>query len=261
MNRIQLLEGQLDSNYPPSAQLTTSEFAGNQQQYPEHSFFIPLHYERNYAYPLLVWLHGPGGHEQQLKRVMPHISLRNYVAVAPRGVVEDNLVDERGNATYTWGQDPDEIVQAAEDVSDCIGLASTRFNIARRRVFLVGYDSGGTMAVRLGLMQPELFAGVISLGGRVPSCGTPLFRIEQARNLPIMIQQSRDSDQYTEDQVCTDLRLLHAAGMSVTIRQYPGEQEVTTQMLADVNSWVMEQVTGPAANRSEQPCQRIEDWN
>ncbi len=24
-----------------------------------HCIFTPLHYERNYAYPLIVWLHGP----------------------------------------------------------------------------------------------------------------------------------------------------------------------------------------------------------
>src|SRR4051794_19841644 len=49
--------------------------------------FAPLHYESNYAYPLLVWLHGPGDDESQLKRIMPLISMRNYVGVGPRGTV------------------------------------------------------------------------------------------------------------------------------------------------------------------------------
>ena len=51
-----------------------------------HALFVPMHYEPNYAYPLLVWLHGPGDDERQLQRVMPLISLRNYMAVGPRGV-------------------------------------------------------------------------------------------------------------------------------------------------------------------------------
>lgn len=261
MNRIQLLEGQVDSHSPSSPQLATCEFSDDRFEYPEHSFFIPLHYERNYAYPLLIWLHGPGGHEEQLKRVMPHVSLRNYVAVAPRGIIQDEFLDQQGNPSYTWSQDADAVSQAAEGISDCIDLAAKRFNIAQRRVFLVGYDTGGTMALRLGLMQSELFAGVISLGGEMPRVGMPLLHIERARTMPIMIQQSRDSIEYTEDQVCRDLRLLHAAGMSVTVRQYPGEQEVTTQILSDVNGWIMEQVTGTAASSHEQPCHRIEDWN
>src|ERR1700676_406196 len=53
-----------------------------------YALFGPLHYEANYAYPLLVWLHGPGDSEGQLKRIMPQISLRNYVAVAPRGTAD-----------------------------------------------------------------------------------------------------------------------------------------------------------------------------
>lgn len=50
-----------------------------------YSLFGPLHYEANYAYPLIVWLHGPGDDEHQLRRIMPAISLRNYVAVARNG--------------------------------------------------------------------------------------------------------------------------------------------------------------------------------
>ena len=27
--------------------------------------FQPIHYEKGYAYPLVVWLHGPGGNERR----------------------------------------------------------------------------------------------------------------------------------------------------------------------------------------------------
>src|SRR5262249_14671671 len=46
---------------------------------------VPQHYERNYAYPLLVWLHDAGGDERELKKIMPLVSLRNYVSLAVRG--------------------------------------------------------------------------------------------------------------------------------------------------------------------------------
>src|SRR6185503_16233240 len=47
--------------------------------------FAPIHYEERYAYPLLVWLHGDAGSEQELRQIMPLVSMRNYVAIAPRG--------------------------------------------------------------------------------------------------------------------------------------------------------------------------------
>ena len=46
---------------------------------------VPQHYERNYAYPLLIWLHDTGGDERQLREIMPLVSLRNYVSLAVRG--------------------------------------------------------------------------------------------------------------------------------------------------------------------------------
>ena len=45
--------------------------------------------------------------------------------------------------------------------------------------------------------------------------------------------------------------LFHAAGMSVTLRQYPCGDELTTQMLRDLDVWLMEQVTGVAQHRRE----------
>jgi len=41
------------------------------------------------------------------------------------------------------------------------------------------------------------------------------------------------------------LRLLHSAGMSVTLRVYPGGDELSPQMLADVDRWIIEQITNP----------------
>ena len=87
MNRIQLL----DHSGTPSTQSTRSlnpKPAGKSSV--EHSFFVPLHYEPNYAYPLLVWLHGPGESHSALKQVMPHVSMRNYVGVAPNWLPDDD---------------------------------------------------------------------------------------------------------------------------------------------------------------------------
>jgi hypothetical protein len=40
------------------------------------------------------------------------------------------------------------------------------------------------------------------------------------------------------------LRLLHSAGCTVALRQYPGCDEVTTDMLADMDRWLMDLVCG-----------------
>ncbi len=204
------------------------------------TLFVPLHYEPNYAYPLIVWLHGPGRDERQLLEMMPLVSRRNYVAVAPRGLCLRE--DERRGEFCGWSQSVDHIQEAEERIFDGIEAAQRKLNVAPDRVFLAGFDSGGTMALRVALGHPWRFAGVLSIGGAFPSGQTPLGRWNQARNLVVFMALGRESLEYPPARACEDLRLLHAAGISVTLRQYPQGHYLTSQILGDVDRWIMEQV-------------------
>jgi len=209
------------------------------------SFFTPLHYEPNYAYPLLIWLHGPGEEETQLRLVMPHISLRNYVAAAVRGTMP--LDDQTAAPGYTWSQSSAHVAMAEQGVFEAMEAASRRFNIAPRRVFLAGHDCGGTMALRIALGHPDLFAGVLSLGGPLPHERRPFSRLADLRIMPVFLASGRDSERYPAPSVCDNLRLLHSAGMSVDLRQYPCSHEIMSAMLADMDRWIMNLVVSASS--------------
>ncbi len=204
-----------------------------------HSLFTPIHYEHGYAYPLIVWLHGPVSNEQELRDVMPLISVRNFVAVAPRGT---DCVSSGSRNAFGWNQSAHEIAEAAERVRNCIGVAQDRFHIHPERIFVAGHAEGGTMALRLGLEHPDRFAGAISLGGPMPSGDCPLKRINDARKLPLLLSVSPDRNKYSLDHVMENVRLLHFAGSSLSLRLYPEGDELTTTMFSDVNQWVMERI-------------------
>ena len=151
---------------------------------------------------------------------MPHVSMRNFVSVGPCGT--ELIAEERsteGYLGYTWQQDSAGISESFERVSSCIALAKSRFNINPSRIFLAGCDDGGTMAIRLGLLYPHLFAGVASIGGGLPQGLHPLIHVNHVRQLPIMLTHGRDSMEYSLSMICRDLRLLHSAGISVTVRR------------------------------------------
>ena len=146
-----------------------------------HTIFAPLHYEPGYSYPLVVWLHGSGGDERQLLRIMPLVSLRNYVAVAPRGMLSPGSLREEGRSpppaeeiAYGWSHEEQDLQQAEQRIFDSIEMTFRRFNVDSRRIFLAGFDSGGTMAFRVAMNHPYKFAGVLSLGGCLPTGGAPL---------------------------------------------------------------------------------------
>lgn len=208
----------------------------------QHALFAPIHYEPRYAYPLLVWLHDDGGNERELRRLMPHVSVRNYVGAAVRGV--EPCGKSRGHA---WGESPDAIAEAGQRVRDSIELARERFNIHSERVFIAGFGCGGTMALRLALENPEWFGGAASLAGPMPRGNCPLRRVNEARRLPLFLASCRDSIEYSPADVSVDLRLLYSAGFSLSLRQYPCELELTTAMLSDMDRWLMERVCSSAS--------------
>ena len=248
MNRIEpyfptLAPSLNPSPYEPQNERGTvdfGKFSADDSRSAPHTLFAPLNYERKYSYPLIVWLHGPRDTESQLRRVMPLISMRNYVAVAPQGTTSSTTAS--GKTVYGWGES-NALIQDAEDrVFDCIEAADRRFSVDRNRIFLAGLFEGGTLAYRIAFSQPQAFAGVISLGGPFPDSGCPLLNLDDIRRLPIMLAAGRTALNYCETAVCDDLRLMHTAGMTVTLRQYPCADELTTNMLADMDRWIMELV-------------------
>jgi phospholipase/carboxylesterase len=207
--------------------------------------FAPMHYEANYAYPLLVWLHGTASNEHELRQVMPLVSMRNYVGVAPRGT----WTDPRQRGRYGWRQLSETIEAAEARIGECVSLAERKFNIHGQRVFLAGHGSGGTMALRVAWNNPSQFAGVVAINGPLPIRFSPLSRVNEVRRLPCFLATSRDSRVYPASRVCRDLRLLHSAGCTVALRQYPGGDGLTNNMLADLDRWLMELVCGPGPDR------------
>ena len=149
-------------------------------------------------------------------------------------------------ACFTWRQTEDHNFLAQQRVLAAVEAAGRRFHPHPRRVFLAGAGNGGTMAFRIGLRHPEKFAGVLSLGGAFPLGDAPLSRLHDARNLPLFIASGRQSFNYSESTVCKDLRLFHAAGMNVTLRQYPGVNDISEAILSDVDRWVMEVIASDA---------------
>jgi phospholipase/carboxylesterase len=205
-----------------------------------HATFAPIHYEPGYAYPLIVWLHGECGNEGHLRQVMPDISTRNYVAIGPRATVAARARRDR----FHWRQTCDDVEAAETRVMECIEIAQRRFHVHPKRIFIAGFGCGGTMAIRVAWNHPDRFAGAATIGGPLPTRDCPLRNVKAMRQLPCFLATSRWSRAFPEPVVCSDLRLLHSVGCTVDLRQYPCGDELMTDMLADLNRWMMSQISG-----------------
>ena len=227
---IELIESMLvaDPNLQPGTDAKTCQ--------RPHAVYLPEHYEAGYAYPLIVWFHGDGASEAELAQVMPSISDRNYIGVALRG----DLVSGTGHG---WSVDGTPSPELLQDVRSVVTSLRREYHIHSERIYLAGVGSGATTAVRLMLNKPEWFGGVISFSGEMPKPDAPLAQVEDLKDKRILLATSMGSTTTRVGDVVAAGRLLYSAGMKVGTRVYQGaESSPTTNMLRDLNSWLMDDI-------------------
>jgi phospholipase/carboxylesterase len=232
--------------------------------------FIPQRYEPNYAYPLLVLLHGRGGDEQQMVRSMPALSWRNYVGLSLRG---PEPVVKRGRPEgFSWGgsfarpdrrsaqsvpavppaevvrrrlfeESPDPIDALEDGVFAAIRQTRRALHVHSERIFLVGCGEGAAVAYRIGLSYPERFAGVVAINGWLPGGFRPLARVKACRELRILVVHGEWNGRIPVDSARRDVRVLRAGGLPVAFQSYPCAHRLTSPMLSDVDTWLINHCT------------------
>ena len=232
--------------------------------------FIPQRYEPNYPYPLLALFHARGGDEQQMVRSMPALSWRNYVGLSVRG---PEVVTRRGRPDgYGWGPaflrpnrlaprpvaslSEGEIVrrrllESSPDLTDVLedgvfsAIRQTRrtLHVHSERIYLVGIGEGAAVAYRLGLSYPERFAGVVAINGWVPTGFRPLGRLKACRDLRILVVHGEWNARVPVRSARRDVATLRAGGLRVAFQSYPCAHRLTSPMLADVDTWLINHCT------------------
>jgi phospholipase/carboxylesterase len=216
-------------------------------------FFVPLHYEPNYRYPLIVWLHSDGFNENQVCQVMPHVSMRNYLAT---GVRAPRSLDSAGHR-FEWSHTPAAMEAARRSVLASVQRAANTYNVHPDRIVLAGYRSGGTTALHLAMQEPETFAAAVSLGGGIGSVqGAKLDMARlRRRRLPMLWQMSLESHWYDESRVASDVRTIAGIRTPLEIRQYCNDDEMNTAVLKDLDRWIMDHVVSGA------PVGKLNEWD
>jgi phospholipase/carboxylesterase len=203
--------------------------------------FLPTGYEPNYPYPLLVFLHGHGGSEEQILRLAPQLSRRNYICIGLRGPRPLGLRDN-GLPAYSWGAEGTDDSTIEEYVFRAIEQTRRHYHVHSERIYLAGYHEGATLAYRLGMTCPERFAGIISLNGAMPRRGGPLLRLPDVRKLRVLIGHGTYNEIVPLEMARQDFRLLYTAGLSIRMHTYSANHHIHRDMLRDINRWVMQAI-------------------
>jgi phospholipase/carboxylesterase len=171
---------------------------------------VPEHFEPRYDYPLIVWLHSDDSSEWELDVVMEAISLRNYLAIAPRG----HRTSPKSNRLFRWGTHLTDLAFAENLVFECVDALLEGLPVHTDRIFLGGIGSAGTVAQWIGLKHPGRFAGVVSMQGVFPKHRCALSGWKAARQLPVLYMQGEPTSGCNDDDVAEAMQLAHAAGLA-----------------------------------------------
>jgi phospholipase/carboxylesterase len=201
--------------------------------------FLPTGYEPNYPYPLLVFLHGQGGNEEQILRLAPRLSRRNYICIGLRGSQPLGPRSD-GSVGYTWPAEGQCDAAIEDYVLRAVEQTRRNYHVHSERIYLAGICEGAMLAYRLGLAFPERFAGIISLNGSLPPRGSLFLRLPEIRSLRVFIGHGIANAVIPLASARSDFRLLYTAGLDVRLHTYPATHRLHADMLRDINRWVME---------------------
>lgn len=227
----------MTSRFATSIKQNRIGWTASEQQAPiidRSQLFVPRNYEPNYAYPLLIWI-TTQRKDPRFPEAMPILSPQNYIglhASAPTGQGDGTI--ERG-ALIEWSQQlKQEILELAEWI-----------RIHPQRIFLVGSGEAGTIALQLGLFQPDWFAGIAALNSRYPVGAKTLERFRDLPGLRVFLAGGLRDRVVPVSEVREGARLLHTTGVDVTLRTYDQGHLLTRRILLDLDRWVLNSICQP----------------
>ncbi len=137
----------------PTVYALRADFPSSYRKGPSYFLQPPPEYHHGRSYPVLFVLHEGGEKpEDMLKRWSSLATQHGYILVAPewRAASGDSY-------EYT--------AEEHRAVLDVLRDLRQRFQVDSDRVFVFGLGEGAKMAYDVGLSHPDLFAGVLTMGG------------------------------------------------------------------------------------------------
>ena len=208
---------------------------------------VPLHYEPDYRYPLIVWVDDDPTAPVPLMRAASGISLRNHAGVAPAG---------RSHAIARPLAPCDTLDPAARFVA-AVEAARRRLSIHPERIFIVGRGpSLAQLLAEIPLDGDASPAGVAWVADSITSCDPGRLGWNRRLDLPLLLAVPEPTLDERAD-LRSRLLALHAAGCDATTITSSRRPNFLTNALANVNRWVMSFITGEPAF-PQAPIERID---
>jgi predicted peptidase len=224
-----------------------------------YQVYVPVNYSANSQWPVIVYLHG---NEHQGSDGMRQTNAALPDAIRERRLLFPAVVVFPQARTGTWWHSP----EMQEMVTAELDQTVAEFHGDPSRVYLTGFSMGGTGSYRLAYHNPNRFAALVVVAGRVEP--GPNYTAERAqidrktnvfvaapdpfaalaaslRNLPVWIFHGNADETVAVEQSRRLVAALKNQNANVRYTEYPGVKHVEAAVKAYSDEamieWLLEQ--------------------
>lgn len=184
--------------------------------------YVPQHYRADHALPLVLLLHGAGGHAHDGLRILLHLADKaNLILLAPASHATTwDIITRRA-----YGADLALVQRSLEHVF-------THYAVDPALVGIGGFSDGASYALTLGLANGALFTHVLAFS---PGFIGP---IEQRGNPAVFVSHG-DSDTVLPIAPCGRriAAQLQAAGYALAYREFAGGHTIPPEVALEAVTW------------------------
>lgn len=174
--------------------------------------------------PLVVYLHGATGNEQQgIRRLSALADEYGFLLLSPASR------DETWDAIRS-GYGPD-----VRSIDQALSKVFAQYRVDPRKIAVCGFSDGASYALGLGLSNGELFQAVMAFSpGFIPS------GVEKAGSPRIFVSHGT-KDQVLPIDACSRRLVpgLKAAGYAVKFREFDGPHTVPAEIAREAMDWLL----------------------
>lgn len=220
------------------SELQTKEIQGRSLRY---LVVEPDGYSPDTRFPVVMLMHGYGASMADLASLSPAISRDGYVFIYPNGPIEVQIGP--GMSGYSWiprdssdsQNDWDRTDRMIEGIiEDVIQV----YKVAPGDMVLGGFSQGGMMTYRVGLLKPDIFAGLIILSGKVSEPEAIRQNLQKCSSQAIFVAHGTSDTMISVRNARESLEFLESEGYEPEYHEYPMGHEITQELLDDLVPWL-----------------------